>query len=120
MTEEEKPITSSDLMKCFESFRTSLTEDLRKSLQETVHSEVNLAVAPINEKQTEIIEELSTTKQLVSEMQKDHSLTKATVAELKDQINEMKALSKHSHAPFQSSPNDLSLLQPLTALPPLS
>ena len=107
-------------MKCFESFRTSLTEDLRKSLQETVHSEVNLAVAPINEKQTEIIEELSTTKQLVSEMQKDHSLTKATVAELKDQINEMKALPKHSHAPPRSYPNDLSLLQPPAALPPLS
>ena len=81
-----------------------------------------MAVAPINEKQVEIIEDVSTTKKLVSEIRDDHSLTKATVAELKEQIDEMRNFSNHNLAPPpppQSSPN-IPLLQQPPAMPSLS
>ena len=87
---EEKPVTASELMKCLEGFKTSLSDELKKSMKETVHAEINIAVASINEKQEEIIEDLSSTKQLVSEIQMDHSNTKATVNELREQIEQIK------------------------------
>ena len=55
-------------MKCLEGFKTSLSDELKKSMKEAVHTEVNTAVASINEKQEDIIEDLSTSKQLDSEI----------------------------------------------------
>ena len=103
MTEQEKAITASELMKCLEGFKTSITDELKKSMKETVHTEINKAVGQISDKQDEIIEDLSATKQLVSEMQIDHSNTKATVAELRQQLDEMKSLSKDHPIPFTTS-----------------
>ena len=102
MSGEEKPVTASELMKCLEGFKTSMADELKKSLQETVHKEINLAVGPISDKQNEIIEDLTATKHLVSEMQTDHSNTKAIVAELKQQFDEMKKLPRENPAPVSS------------------
>ena len=102
MSGDEKPVTASELMKCLEGFKTSMADELKKSVQETVHKEINLAVGPISVKQDEIIGDLSATKHLVSEIQTDHSKTKAAVAELKQQFDEMKKLSREIPAPASS------------------
>ena len=116
MPGEEKPVTASELMKCLEGFKTSMTDELKKSMKETVHSEINDAVGHISERQNEIIEDLSATKQLVSEMQIDHSNMKETVAELRQQLDEMKSLSKEHPTPPTASSDSLPPLLPSVSL----
>ena len=86
--------------------------DLKKSFADSViqvtasvKTEVAAAVAPFHEKQREIIEDLETTKQKVSDLALDNAATRATVDDLQKQVIAVQqSLSANENRP--SVPHD--------------
>ena len=76
MSGDEQPVSSSDTVKLtesfqmsmegfkmsMESFKTSMTESVRATVSESIHSEVSNAITPHQEAQKEIIGDLSKTQ----------------------------------------------------------
>ena len=82
MSEEDRPLTARDFFKYM--------DNLNKIVKEEVHQEVTAAIAPFREKQEEVVEDLSQMKDRVSAIEKESSTTKATIAQLQAQVQELR------------------------------
>ena len=82
-------------------------------MKETFQPEINITVGHISEKQDEIIEDLSATKQLLFKIQIDNLSTKAAIFELIQQLKGIisrKLIS--THMKWKGSKNTMHLSAP--------
>ena len=85
-----EPLTTEAFMKYIDDLKTSLSDELKTSLSQTIRTEVTAAVAPLLEKHAELVDDISSTKVRVTNVETESALTKARVAELEKQVDALK------------------------------
>ena len=86
MDDENRPILAKDLKHCFTDFQQSFTLSVRNEISLTVRSEINAAIAPLQQKQKDLQTELEATKLQVSEIVIEHTTTRTKLVELENKL----------------------------------
>ena len=102
MSEEDRPLTARDFFKYM--------DNLNKTVKEEVHQEVTAAIAPFRDMQNVVVEDLAQTKDRVSAIEKVSNTTKATLAQLQAQVQDL--LNGVQNPPRYSLPSNRPILPP--------
>ena len=127
MTAEDFFKQIDDRMKTFvSSVKDDVTATIRSEVASTIRSEVSASIAPLRQKQDEIVEDLESTKQRVTVVESENTETKAKVNELEKQLilvqRNLSHPTHHSQSHLAPPPSQLTgarvRSQPGQSLPP--